>query len=174
MRDAATLSRIEALSMPEPNSGCWLWLGSACLGYGRMRFGGQSRLAHRVAYEAMRGPIPKGMVLCHKCDNPGCVNPDHMFVGTQADNVRDMVQKGRISRAERPQQWGTGNGNSRITDDVVRAILLSPLPQREAAKAYGVAPSWVQRIRKREVWRHIEVPADQLPPRKFFTKKKAA
>lgn len=175
MLDAATLSRIANRSMPEPNSGCWLWLGCTCRnGYGRLYFKGGPKLAHRVAWEAQYGPIPAGKVLCHKCDNPGCVNPDHMTVGTQADNVADMVRKGRENRDPRPYQQGERNQNSRITADVVRSILLSPLPQREAAKAFGVAPSWVQRIRKREVWQHVEVDAAQLPPRRFFSKRRAA
>lgn len=175
MHDAATLSRILAHSMPEPNSGCWLWLrGVNVAGYGRIRHKGAARLAHRVAWFANHGPIPEGMRLCHKCDNPGCVNPAHMFVGTQADNVRDMMRKGRENRDPRPYSWGEKNGNSRITADVVRAILLSPLNQRDTAAAFGVAPSWVQRIRKREVWRHVEVPAERVPPRRFFSKKKAA
>lgn len=175
MHDPAALELVLERSMPEPMSGCWLWLGYACHnGYGRVRFEGKSWLAHRVAWFAHHGPIPEGMHLCHKCDNPGCINPAHMFVGTQADNVRDMIRKGRENRDPRPYQRGELNQNSRITADVVRSILLSPLNQRDAAAAFGVAPSWVQRIRKREVWRHVDVPAEQLPPRRFFTKRRAA
>jgi hypothetical protein len=165
------LQRIMEYSMPEPNSGCWLWLRFCdARGYGRIHYKGQAALAHRVAYECIRGAIPPKLHLCHKCDNPGCVNPDHMFVGTPADNVADMLRKGRESRAPRPYHQGRGNPNAKITEDVVRAILLSPLKQREAAAAFGVAPSWVQRVRKREVWKHVEVPADQIPPRRFFGK----
>lgn len=95
---------------------CWLWTGTKnnC-GYGTIGRGGvtpsgspRMTTAHRVAWELYRGPIPGGMVICHRCDRPACVNPDHLFVGSQRDNVRDAIAKGRhflprgISRAARP------------------------------------------------------------------------
>jgi len=76
----------------DPNTGCWLWEGAPNKdGYGRVR----SVLAHRLFYERFVGSIPSGHVVCHKCDTPPCVNPDHLFVGLQRDNVRDMDSKGR-------------------------------------------------------------------------------
>lgn len=73
----------------EPNSGCWLWTGSIDRdGYGRARYKGVPRRAHRILYETERGPIPAGLVLDHKCRNPGCVNPDHLEPVTQAENIR--------------------------------------------------------------------------------------
>ena len=75
---------------------CWLW--TACLwpnGYGRISVKGRAVGTHRVAYELAYGPIPTGMFVCHKCDVPACVNPDHLFLGTNTDNVRDMWAKGR-------------------------------------------------------------------------------
>ena len=75
--------------IPEPNTGCWLWLGFISPdGYG-------TRLAHRRAWELARGPIPDGMLVCHRCDVRHCVNPDHLFLGTHLDNMRDMIRKGR-------------------------------------------------------------------------------
>lgn len=93
---AAIQSRIERYSIPEPNSGCWLWLGSIDgEGYGRATFRGKSDGAHRVSYTAFREAIPAGLLVCHSCDVRCCVNPDHLWVGTYADNNRDMLAKGR-------------------------------------------------------------------------------
>ena len=82
---------------PITESGCWIWTGSLNKegGYGTMRFKGERYLAHREAYKFFKGPIPKNMNVCHTCDIPSCVNPDHLFIGTQKDNVRDCISKGR-------------------------------------------------------------------------------
>ena len=79
--------------IPEPNSGCWLWIrGVDGGGYGHTNKG----YAHRLAYERYVGPIPKGLLVCHKCDTIICINPDHLFLGTQKDNMADAARKGRL------------------------------------------------------------------------------
>lgn len=87
-------------TIPEPNSGCHFWLGASNKRrYGFMCFDGRSQKAHRIAWLLTRGPIPQGLRVLHRCDMPECVNPDHLFLGTQADNVADMESKGRQVRA---------------------------------------------------------------------------
>lgn len=95
-------SRLSAMQKVVPN-GCWGWLGSTNgRGYGQLSSrhgrGGSPEKAHRVSYEFHHGPIPKGMVVCHKCDNPPCTNPNHLFLGTQKDNMIDCSKKGRINK----------------------------------------------------------------------------
>lgn len=92
--------RIVTYSHVEPNTGCWLWLGSVRTdGYGTVYVRRNGRpvnyAAHRASYTLWRGPIPDGLFVCHKCDTKLCVNPDHFFLGTAADNAADMVAKGR-------------------------------------------------------------------------------
>lgn len=84
----------------EPNTGCWLWLAQIDKdGYGKFKLNSRTLVAaHRVSYGGLVAPIPDGCFVCHKCDNPPCVNPDHLFVGTVKDNVRDMFSKGRGKR----------------------------------------------------------------------------
>lgn len=88
--------RLWALIMPEPNSGCWLWMGWLHKDdYGCLRYHGRRILAHRASWMAYRGPIPSDKCVLHKCDVPQCVNPDHLFLGTHIDNMEDMKNKNR-------------------------------------------------------------------------------
>jgi hypothetical protein len=91
--------RFEQYVFPEPNSGCFLWVGAwGTKGYGQFHIGGRSgaaHKAHRVAWELANGPIPVGLQVLHKCDTPCCVNPDHLFLGSNLDNHRDKARKGR-------------------------------------------------------------------------------
>lgn len=95
MNISAAQTELEARSIPEPNSGCWIWLGGTGNNYGKIRFGKEVYPAHRLSWAIANGPIPPGMQICHRCDNPAYINPDHLFAGTQKDNMQDCIKKGR-------------------------------------------------------------------------------
>ena len=96
-----TKERLLAMIVVNPNTGCWEWQGSKRSGYGHTIIGSrkdgtrQSIKAHRLAYMLWKGEIPEGYCVCHKCDNPSCINPDHLFVWTRKDNAEDRDKKGR-------------------------------------------------------------------------------
>ena len=146
----ATLQeKFDEMYMPEPNSGCWLWIAATCGGErGVMRVDGVTIIAARVSYEMHKGDIPEGIFVCHHCDNPSCVNPDHLFLGTQADNLSDMVNKGRSSTGDR--HW-----NSKLTPSDVIAIRSDARSHGAIAKDYGVVRQHVGRIKSRGKWGHI-------------------
>jgi hypothetical protein len=129
-------------SIPEPNSGCLIWLGS----FGRAtRYGcrGKER-AHRSAWKTWRGPIPEGMDVLHHCDVPLCINPDHLWLGTQLDNMHDMIAKGR----RRPDKRGFAHPKNRLNGSQTGEILRDPRSLRVIARAYGVAQKTVWSIKK--------------------------
>jgi hypothetical protein len=154
---AATLAeRLECFSIPEPNSGCTLWIGSVTgtMRYGKVSWKGKQRVAHRMAWELRHGPIPKGLYVCHRCDVPLCINADHLFLGTRADNARDMREKGRgyILTAIR----GEANPRAKLTEAQVRAIrAMADRPRADVAREFGISGVNVLQIVKRMTWRHV-------------------
>jgi len=143
------IQRLLSSFLPEPMSGCWLWTGPADdAGYGVFtRHGERSVKAHRASWEHHCGPIPDGLKVLHKCDVRCCVNPAHLFLGTQADNVADMVTKGRHKPA--PSRFGSANPMAKFTADevaLVRALVAGGSTQRAVASATGMSPMTVSRI----------------------------
>lgn len=127
---------------------CWLWSrGHSKAGYGRVWFLGETRDAHRVAWEITYGHIPDNLFVCHTCDNPGCVRPEHLFIGTATDNVHDMYAKGREV-----------SGRAKLNEQQVRSILMAYLngvTPSLLAKQYQVDRSSVYNILYGKTWKHV-------------------
>jgi hypothetical protein len=134
---------------------CWPWTGSRTpLGYGRFYDGEKATNATRVVWETVRGPIAEGLEVCHRCDNPPCVNPAHLFLGTHADNMADMAAKGRHHDLR-----GEAIAVSKLTDDKVRYIrreLAAGRSQSDVARELGVDSSQVCRIANGHRWAHVQ------------------
>lgn len=132
---------------------CWPWIASLdSRGYGSIGSDGGKPLmrAHRVAYELCLGRIPPGLVVCHACDNRVCVNPHHLFVATQRDNVIDMIRKGR-----RHSSAGELNPMVKLNTTQVIAIRRDHRPPRAIVAEYGISKSTLRSIRRNETWRHL-------------------
>lgn len=135
--------------------GCWLWKG--VIGRrsgGRIKFKGRYRSVGQVVWEATYGPVPPGMLICHKCDNPPCMRPDHLFLGTHADNQADMARKGRAARGER-------NARAKLTEASVRAIrkrAFSGESQVSLAMEYGLSTPGICSVIHGKAWKHVDAP----------------
>lgn len=140
------------------DSSCWPWLGAKDKGYGKLGFNGKNTSAHRVAYELTYGSILDNLFACHKCDNPSCCNPDHLFLGTNGDNIRDMVSKGR-AWLQQPgvAPRGSANPNAKFSPAQVVAIrdayANKSMTGRGLAKAYGVGVNTISRIIQRKSYK---------------------
>lgn len=136
---------------------CWEWTGSILpSGYGEFSINHRNCRAHRIAYEFMTGEeVPEGMSVCHSCDNPKCVNPSHLWVGTHIENMRDMDRKGR-RRAPR----GTERPNAILNEDDVREIRrryeTGRVTHLQMATEYGVHKTTITRIVNRQNWKWLE------------------
>jgi hypothetical protein len=137
-------------------SGCWEFNKKTVVdGYGRIKIGGRLVMAHRAAYEAFRGPIRDELLACHSCDNRLCCNPWHIFPGTDSDNMRDAVGKGR---ARQPDLRGTRHPKARLTDEdvrTIRACVAAGQPQHSVAHSFGISQSMVSLINLGRKWSHV-------------------
>lgn len=131
-----TLSLAEKISTKTAKAGdCLIWQGQKDKrGYGRLRLNGRLQRAHRIAFELRHGPIGSGMVILHSCDNPSCVNTDHLSMGTQLANVRDMLEKGRANKAT-----GARNAKTKLTPDQVAAARAKHIPGKYGHGSHALA-----------------------------------
>ena len=133
---------------------CWIWKGApTSKGYGHISEGGRngrSISAHRLAFEYANGSIDPDLLVCHSCDNPMCVNPNHLFQGTDAINSADRDRKGR-------GRWlrGEDHVHSKLTSEKVRAIRADSRPKKVIAREYGLAPQTIRAVIKRKSWNHV-------------------
>lgn len=134
--------------------GCWLWSARKTKdGYGQIKIEGVAKLAHRISYLLNRGEISDGLLVCHSCDNPSCVRPDHLFLGTALDNTQDRIMKGR------PGNVVSGVGREHKLTDVqiveIREHLKRGSSQRCIAKQYGVSQPLISYIKNLKKWDHV-------------------
>ncbi|WP_432444511.1 HNH endonuclease signature motif containing protein [Sporomusa sphaeroides] len=143
------------------NTGCWEWTGALkgkdrLKQYGHLTIGSRSKgtrktvSAHRYSYKIYKGNIPDNMDVCHKCDNPKCVNPEHLFIGTRQDNVNDRESKGRNKT---PHLTGDNHPSRKLTYEIVKVIRSSKESSTEISKRYGVCSSLIRAIRRGEYWK---------------------
>lgn len=137
--------RLDHYSVPHSATGCILWVGHTGInGYGMLNWRNQTWLAHRLAWFDVHGPIPSGMVVCHRCDVRACVNPAHLFLGTTADNMRDLREKERI--------------RARLTNGALEAIRAATGSPREIAARYGVPEGVVCKIKHEQLAEELKLP----------------
>lgn len=136
-------------------------------GYGTVKHKRKTYPAHRFAWIQKYGPVPDGMVICHKCDNRKCINVDHLFIGTTLDNVRDKINKGRLRVAE-----GEQSGTSKLTAKQIEQIVLDSRPQTLIAKDHGVSQATISLVKQRKNWRSVS--ANSPPDKKLTVREFAA
>lgn len=141
----------------ERTESCWNWKASKDrYGYGQLTCQGKHRMAHHVAYELTKGAIPDGLCVLHHCDNPSCVNPEHLYLGTHRHNTQDMMQRGRNQCGRFP---GSTNPTSKLTEEDVKTIRWmhenGTLSNQAIADHFGVTGALIGMIVKRKIWKHI-------------------
>lgn len=142
------MSRIELRG----NDECWPFHGRTTHGYGIIDFNGRPALAHRLMFQLMNSQDPGDLFVCHSCDNPICCNPNHLWLGTHKDNMRDMRIKGRSPHNSKK---GVDHPSAKLSESDVREIRISLDAAYDLAKRYGVTREQINNIRLRKAWRHV-------------------
>lgn len=143
------------------NKDCWEWQGGkSCEGYGTCGIGYGAQTAHRASYLAFKGEIPKGLFICHHCDNKSCINPDHLYAGTAKDNSRDAVERGLQPRGPCPAKSRKGilNCHAKLDEEkikYIRFICDNGFKKSEISKFFNVHYSTIKNIASRKTWKHV-------------------
>lgn len=128
---------------------CWEWQDNRSLqGYGRFSHDGKREVASRIAYRLVYGPFDEELQVCHRCDNPPCVRPNHLFLGDHELNQKDKVSKGRAP-------WGENHGQAKLSEVQVREIRSLDLPDKDIATMYGICLDYINAIRNRRAWKRL-------------------
>ena len=142
---------------------CWIWTGKKRARYGRVKREGKYLSAHRLAWALANGPIPAGLLALHRCDNPSCVRPDHLWLGTQADNMADRDAKGRQATGMRTRPETRAKGersrSAKLTAKKViqiRRMVAGGKKAKEIAAMFGVTERTIYNISQRETWKHLK------------------
>jgi hypothetical protein len=137
---------------PHPKRGCWIWTGARTdKGYGSFWINKKAAGAHRISWEFAFGKIPNNLNVLHRCDVRSCVNPEHLFLGTNYENSMDMVSKGRQTKGKN----GELNPHSKLTSSQVIQIRTDNSSHADAARKYSVSAVNIGSIRRRKLWKHI-------------------
>lgn len=151
-RNKASAHGFDNQYIPEPNSGCWIWIGAlTARGYGHSIVDGKTIPAHRKSWLINCGPIDDELHVLHRCDVRCCVNPNHLFLGTNQDNVDDKMGKGRHVAFP-----GETNGNAKLTEDDIRSIRVDLRPNTVIAEELGVSNVLISKIKRNLAWRHVQ------------------
>lgn len=141
----------QKVKVGKPNE-CWEWQGATIQnGYGQIGKGSKVYYAHRISYELHHGPIPEGMYVCHSCDNRRCVNPNHLWVGTAADNMMDASQKNRLNPV-----CGEASHHAKLTSDAVIRLRTGQMAREEAIRAFGVNSEAIRLVLRGKTWKHLD------------------
>lgn len=147
------IDRLMEKTKVDADTGCWEWTGGkAGNGYGNIWYNGKLTYTHRLSYELFTGEIPAGLFILHKCDNPACINPDHLWAGTAKENSIDCVQKGRDNP---PHHIGEKNGRAKLSSSQVLEIRKDKRTHHKLAEIYGVSYGLIGHIKARRCWKHL-------------------
>lgn len=144
------LERLMRLVIRMPWSGCWIWIGSAVpRGYGTINVTRtKKKYAHRLSWELHCGSIAEDLHVCHHCDTPSCINPEHLFLGSRKDNMSDCLAKGRFPA-------GSRHGIAKLVEADIQKIRDDAREQADIADEYGVSAASISNIKRRKAWKHV-------------------